>query len=487
MKQLLIYVILILLSFTSCQKQKNEVIVKGKFIGEIPKELIYSVPLNGICYEFFNSSTEVDSLGNFKFHISTETPCFIMLFLKGNRGHLIAEPGESYYITIESNDTENLLNFECKNIKLQEEYQKLDSPWHPQLGIASEIRNSSISDVENRTDSMLNAEMENLENLWKKEALSKELFEIIKLDRTLYYSCVQGQLAMIRFYDVASKNPDAKTDSIKQMWRDATSRVSLNSKDLLKSKWAYYYLQNYLMFKEYTAEYFSFDTRSKARDLGNIHTHLINISNKNLTGSILEFYNSAYILSMTRQEKYEKELITLFEEFKNEFPISNYTKFIEPQIEKVIDFHKNAELEFDNDSKFLDNYQNLKTLEECLKSFKGKKVYIDIWATWCGYCKDEFTFNNKLQNLLNSKNIEILYISTDRDNEDKQWKDMIKYYDLKGFHVRASKELKSNLEVLFGSFGIPRYLLIDEKGKIVSNNAKRPSELKELEKQINEK
>jgi hypothetical protein len=64
---------------------------------------------------------------------------------------------------------------------------------------------------------------------------------------------------------------------------------------------------------------------------------------------------------------------------------------------------------------------------------------------------------------------------------------MIKYYDLKGFHVRASKELKSNLEVLFGSFGIPRYLLIDEKGKIVSNNAKRPSELKELEKQINEK
>ena len=487
MKRLLIYVILILVSFTSCQKQKNEVIVKGKFIGEIPEELIYSIPVNGICYDWFNSTTEIDSTGNFEFKIQTETPCFITLFLTGNRGNLIVLPGESYNVTIKSKEYENQFQFECDNVKLQEEYQKLESPFHPQFGVARELQNNSISEVENRIDSLLNVEIKNFEELSQKNILSNELFELIKIDRTLYYSCVQGQVAMMRYYSVISNNQDTKADSIKQMWKETTLQVDLNTIGLLKSKWAYYYIQNYLLYREYMEDGFNRDARSKARNEEKFHTYIVDIAKKYLTANVLEFYEAAYILSSAKQKKFEKELITLFDEFITDFPKSTYIPFLKPQIEKIIEFQKKAESGFDEEVTFIDNYENINSLEECLKLFKGQRVYVDIWATTCGPCTKEFAFNENLRNLLKSNNIEILYISTDRIEEDKRWKDMIKYYQLQGNHLRANEDFKADLRKLLGRFGIPRYLLINEKGEIINDDAERPSELKALEKQIEEK
>jgi hypothetical protein len=50
--------------------------------------------------------------------------------------------------------------------------------------------------------------------------------------------------------------------------------------------------------------------------------------------------------------------------------------------------------------------------------------------------------------------------------------------------MRANEEVYSDLKLLFGNFGIPRYLIIDEKGEIINKNAKRPSQLTELKKQL---
>ena len=483
MKQILLYATLILISLTSCQKEKSKIIITGKITGDIPNEILYSIPINGICYDFFSSSTKVDSLGNFEFSVNIETPCFISLYLSGNRGNFIAEPGGKYYLSIESKDFENYINYNCKNKEVQKMYQELASPIHPQF-VARDILNSPIHAVNNKIDSMTKIEIDKFDKLLKKRNLSKEMYDLIKLDRALYYGCVQGQIAMLKFFNVARKSPEANTDSINQMWNDATSRIPLNSKNLLKSKWAYYYLENYLMFKEYTAQDFSFETRSKAREDGNIHRLLLDISKNNLDSNILEFYNASYILTKARQHKYEKELIALAEEFKSDFPNSNYTLKIQPQIDKIVEFHRIAEKGFEEGIRFVDNYENINSFDECLKPFKGKKVYVDIWTTSCGPCKKEFEFNAKLKEILKSQNVEMLYISKDRDREDQRWKDMIKYYHLTGNHVRANKEFTDDLRKIMGRFGIPRYLIIDENGKIINDNAKRPSEIKELEKQL---
>jgi len=483
MKQILIYVFLILVGLTSCKKNKNEVIVKGKFIGDIPEEIKYSIPINGICYVFFQASEKVDSLGNFEIRLNITNPCFVTFLTKGNMGQLIAEPGENYFVSIEANNRKNKYHIECKNSIVQKEYQKLISPMFPQFE-ARKFWDSSISVAKNKIDSLNNQEISSFEKLLSDGKISSKIFDLIKFDRTLFYNSLLEQVALYKFVNAKRKNVETNTDSINELWNEAIMRIPLNSVDILKSKWAYYHIQNYLQYKEYMKDGFNCDNRAKAREEGMIHTYLIEIAKKHLNGKVLEFYTASYIISNAWPNTFEKELIPLFESFKTDFPKSKYTTYIEPFIKKIIDFHQIAKLDFKKECKFVDNYQNLNSLDDCLQPFKGKKIYIDIWSIFCGPCKKEFEHNERLKEILKNKGVDILYISLDGDKYKNRWKDMIKYYNLSGYNIRANKKLITDLEKKFGNFAIPRYLIIDKQGKIVNNDAPRPSNIPELEKQL---
>ena len=136
------------------------------------------------------------------------------------------------------------------------------------------------------------------------------------------------------------------------------------------------------------------------------------------------------------------------------------------------------------------NYEQMDYLNEAIKSFKGKALYIDVWATWCGPCKEEFEHKAKLLELLESKGYEILYISIDDDKRNKQWQEMIKFYNLEGSHIRANEKLSKDLHSIYdnkeGAILIPWYMIIDKNGDILKLHAHRPSELVELEKELNE-
>ena len=122
-----------------------------------------------------------------------------------------------------------------------------------------------------------------------------------------------------------------------------------------------------------------------------------------------------------------------------------------------------------------------------IKLFRGKKVFIDIWATWCSPCKAEFAYKAKLLEVLKLKGYEILYISIDDEARDQQWKDLIKYYNLEGHHIRTNKTFSDDLRALFNqnkTIVIPWYIIINENGDIVKLHAHRPSEIGELEKEL---
>ena len=126
---------------------------------------------------------------------------------------------------------------------------------------------------------------------------------------------------------------------------------------------------------------------------------------------------------------------------------------------------------------------NIKSLEEAIKPMLGKKIYIDIWATWCKPCILEFANNEALEKIMDENDIQQLFICIDSDLQVKNWKDCIKQYNLTGTHIRVNKEFSSDIQKLFFTFGgriqiaIPRYILIDEEGNIMVKNAKRPSQL----------
>ena len=107
-----------------------------------------------------------------------------------------------------------------------------------------------------------------------------------------------------------------------------------------------------------------------------------------------------------------------------------------------------------------------------LNDFKGKYVYVDVWATWCGPCKTELPHLEKLQEEFKDKNIVFVSISIDDDQEP--WKKMIKEKNMKGVQLFA-KGWKSAIMKDYKINGIPQFILIDREGKIINVQAPRPS------------
>ncbi len=84
---------------------------------------------------------------------------------------------------------------------------------------------------------------------------------------------------------------------------------------LLSSTWYYSLAENFINYNEYTDDSFNLDKLREIYQNGLIHTHNIEESKEHLSLSMLEYYNAAYLFGACLQKKYEKELITLFDDF----------------------------------------------------------------------------------------------------------------------------------------------------------------------------
>jgi len=115
-----------------------------------------------------------------------------------------------------------------------------------------------------------------------------------------------------------------------------------------------------------------------------------------------------------------------------------------------------------------------------LSSYKGKILYIDFWASWCVPCIKEFPNSKALQEYYkDSPELVFLYISL--DDEKEMWEAGLEKHQPVGDHYWIPG-FKQEVPEYFDINSIPRYVLIDQQGKIIRSDAPRPgsSELKKL-------
>lgn len=111
-----------------------------------------------------------------------------------------------------------------------------------------------------------------------------------------------------------------------------------------------------------------------------------------------------------------------------------------------------------------------------LRELRGRYVYIDVWATWCGPCKMEIPHLAKLEKALHDKNIAFVSLSVDRPSDKNKWQTFVKENDLGGVQLFADNAFETAFIKQFNINSIPRFILIDPEGNIVSANADRPSD-----------
>jgi thiol-disulfide isomerase/thioredoxin len=99
---------------------------------------------------------------------------------------------------------------------------------------------------------------------------------------------------------------------------------------------------------------------------------------------------------------------------------------------------------------------------DILKKHKGKTVVIECWASWCSDCVKAMPKVKELQ--ANHKEVAYVFISMDKTPE--KWKQGIEKHALEGEHYMANDGMKGVFGTAIDLDWIPRYIIVDPKGKI---------------------
>ena len=176
------------------------------------------------------------------------------------------------------------------------------------------------------------------------------------------------------------------------------------------------------------------------------------------------------------------------------------------QIAEQIGFGKGIDKSQDDIAKFKENTTNttlLSLLDEKIKPWKplmagnmapeyvaetiegdavtstdlqGKKVYIDVWATWCGPCIREIPALKALEEELKDEQVQFVSISIDQLKDKEKWKNFVAEKELGGIQLIVDGAWKSDFAQTYNVTGIPRFMIFDADGTIIDANAPRPSD-----------
>jgi thiol-disulfide isomerase/thioredoxin len=203
-----------------------------------------------------------------------------------------------------------------------------------------------------------------------------------------------------------------------------------------------------------------------------------------LTGRSLEKAIASFIINGIDQGQLDY-LTEVYEAFVQRFPASAYLELVAQAMKPYLN-SKNQPIKASIE--LITDTTHLKTLTDIIARYPGKVIYLDMWGTWCGACREEFAYYRALQERYKNKPVEFVFVAIEKGTApEKKWIETVQFYNLRGKHILAGKALSEHFRNLYAkeeSMLFPSYLLIDQHGQLVTTKAKWPSSGEGLAKQI---
>jgi thiol-disulfide isomerase/thioredoxin len=176
----------------------------------------------------------------------------------------------------------------------------------------------------------------------------------------------------------------------------------------------------------------------------------------------------------------------LFNILKKNFPQSPYVAKAKIDMQQIATTIKNNSI---NKRIVFKETNGIQSLSELVAPYKGKIVYLDIWGTWCGACKQEMTFMPELKKKYAEKDIVFVYLDNDNQSKDAHWREMVYHKGLEGEHYRMDTKAIERIWQAVSEAGgkthlYPTYVIIDKDGKIVAPNAEQPGSREKIHAQL---
>jgi thiol-disulfide isomerase/thioredoxin len=101
--------------------------------------------------------------------------------------------------------------------------------------------------------------------------------------------------------------------------------------------------------------------------------------------------------------------------------------------------------------------------------FAGKTVLLNLWATWCGPCREEMPALNALQKEMGGPDFEVVAVNIDTGTDEKPKAFLAEYaIDKLGYYRDSSMGVFNSLKKEGLAFGLPVTLVMDKKGCLIS-------------------